>query len=259
MTEKILLGDFIYQRRRALGMTQIELAEKLGLTNKAVSKWETFEANPELSIITKLAAALNVTADELLNCKLNDEVEEEVVQEKPKADDEWEETSLFGVIKGKVRRTSSQYEFVSNKKTAINKTPFLHINVGQDKYGAAKAHGIVAIGNRAKGIISLGLIAYGIVSIGLISAGLLSVGLLTFGLFVAVGLLANGIGVSVGLVAVGALSVGFVSVGVMSVGWVSIGVYAHTGANGIAIGIHKYFHPLVSSDYWRMLKMFKRY
>lgn len=34
-------GSFIAQRRKELGMTQRQLAEKLGVTNKAVSKWET--------------------------------------------------------------------------------------------------------------------------------------------------------------------------------------------------------------------------
>ena len=34
-------GQFISERRRAIGLTQKELAERLGVTNKAVSKWET--------------------------------------------------------------------------------------------------------------------------------------------------------------------------------------------------------------------------
>ncbi len=65
-----MLGEFIHSRRKELGLTQQALADKLGISNKAVSKWETFEANPELGLILPLAEALGITADELLSCKV---------------------------------------------------------------------------------------------------------------------------------------------------------------------------------------------
>ncbi len=60
-------GDFLYELRKEKGMTQAELADKLGVTNKAVSKWETGEAMPETSLLLPLAGIFGVTVDELLN------------------------------------------------------------------------------------------------------------------------------------------------------------------------------------------------
>lgn len=53
-------------------MTQAALAEKLGVTNKAVSKWETGEAMPETSLLAPLSDILGVTVDELLNGRRNE-------------------------------------------------------------------------------------------------------------------------------------------------------------------------------------------
>ena len=61
LSEKI-----IYYRRKA-GLSQEQLAEKLGVSRQAVSKWETGEASPEVNKLRTLAEALGVTADELLS------------------------------------------------------------------------------------------------------------------------------------------------------------------------------------------------
>ena len=67
--DKYKFGDFIYQRRKALGLTQDELGRKLGVTNKAVSKWEVGETTPEVAMLEPLAKALEVSVDELLTQK----------------------------------------------------------------------------------------------------------------------------------------------------------------------------------------------
>lgn len=67
--DKYKFGDFIYNKRKSLGLTQDELGRKLGVTNKAVSKWETGETLPDIQILEMLAGALNVTIDELLTQK----------------------------------------------------------------------------------------------------------------------------------------------------------------------------------------------
>ncbi len=64
-------GDFLYTLRKEKGMTQAELAELLGVTNKAVSKWETGEAMPETSLLLPLSRIFDVTVDELLNGNRN--------------------------------------------------------------------------------------------------------------------------------------------------------------------------------------------
>lgn len=59
------LGKFIAENRRALGMTQEELAQKLFVTNKAVSKWEKGQSFPDIAMFEPLAEALGVSVAEL--------------------------------------------------------------------------------------------------------------------------------------------------------------------------------------------------
>lgn len=62
-------AEKISKLRRDKGMTQQELAGKLGVTNKAVSRWETGEGYPEVTLLVPLADALGVTVDHLLKSK----------------------------------------------------------------------------------------------------------------------------------------------------------------------------------------------
>lgn len=59
-------GNMIYEYRTKLNLTQDSLAIKLGVTDKAVSKWETGKAYPSFDIIKKLSAIFNVSIDEML-------------------------------------------------------------------------------------------------------------------------------------------------------------------------------------------------
>lgn len=60
------LGKRIAERRRAKGLKQDELAEMLGVSPQAVSKWENDVSCPDIMLLPKLAAALDITVDELL-------------------------------------------------------------------------------------------------------------------------------------------------------------------------------------------------
>ncbi len=64
--EKKTIGSFIAVLRKAAGMTQRELAEKLNVSDKAVSRWERDETLPDLTLIPVLAELFGVTSDELL-------------------------------------------------------------------------------------------------------------------------------------------------------------------------------------------------
>ena len=66
-------GEFLYQLRKEKGWTQSELADRLGITNKAVSKWETGESFPETSQLVPLASLFGVSVDELLKGKRNND------------------------------------------------------------------------------------------------------------------------------------------------------------------------------------------
>lgn len=61
------MGDFILKMRKENKMTQRELAQKLNITDKAVSKWERGLSCPDISLLSKLAEVLGVTVSELLD------------------------------------------------------------------------------------------------------------------------------------------------------------------------------------------------
>lgn len=67
--KKDTFGNIVAALRKEKGMTQLELAEKMGVTDKAVSKWERDLSFPDVSSIPKLAEILGVTVDELMQVK----------------------------------------------------------------------------------------------------------------------------------------------------------------------------------------------
>ena len=62
----IKIGTFIKTQRTELNMTQKDLAEKIGCTDKAISRWETGKGLPDMSFIIPLSKELNVSINELL-------------------------------------------------------------------------------------------------------------------------------------------------------------------------------------------------
>ena len=61
------IGKFIADCRKSKKLTQLELAEKLGVSDKSVSKWETGKCMPDLSLFKPLCEELNITINELLS------------------------------------------------------------------------------------------------------------------------------------------------------------------------------------------------
>ena len=68
-------GNFIFELRKRNGISQTELAELLGVTNKAVSKWENGRAKPKTEILQKMAAYFKLPIEELLMIKENKKME----------------------------------------------------------------------------------------------------------------------------------------------------------------------------------------
>lgn len=64
--ERKTIGSFIAALRKANGMTQKELADRLLVSDKAVSRWERDECTPDISLIPVIAELFGVTSDELL-------------------------------------------------------------------------------------------------------------------------------------------------------------------------------------------------
>lgn len=65
--DMIKIGGYIQHLRKAAGMTQKQLAEKLGVSFQAVSKWENGDTLPDTGLLLDLCSVLNTTADKLLN------------------------------------------------------------------------------------------------------------------------------------------------------------------------------------------------
>lgn len=78
--EKKTIGGFIAALRKANGMTQRELAEKLNVSDKAISRWERDECAPDLTLIPVLADIFGVTTDEILRGARKAEEENPVYQ-----------------------------------------------------------------------------------------------------------------------------------------------------------------------------------
>ena len=69
--DNIQTGRLIAELRKKQGLTQQQLADKLNLSNKTISKWESGSGSPDISNLPVLAEALEISVDELLNGELN--------------------------------------------------------------------------------------------------------------------------------------------------------------------------------------------
>lgn len=67
--DQVLIGKFIAEERKRKGYTQRELSEKIGITDKTVSKWERGNGFPEVSLLLPLCNELDITVNELLSGK----------------------------------------------------------------------------------------------------------------------------------------------------------------------------------------------
>ncbi len=63
---QLKIGKFISECRKQVNLTQMQLAEKLNITDRAVSKWETGKAMPDSSIMLDLCELLNISVNDLL-------------------------------------------------------------------------------------------------------------------------------------------------------------------------------------------------
>ena len=138
---QIKIGAFISERRKAKGWTQSQLAEKLEITDKAISKWETGRSMPDLSLFMPLCTLLDVTLNELFagECiaeeKLKEKADEVLMDVITNwlGHDKWESkesgTALQNVLE--VENVSKLYENVStghetenNSVLAVNDVSF---------------------------------------------------------------------------------------------------------------------------------------
>lgn len=117
------LGNNISERRKANGLTQEELAMKLGVSPQAVSKWENNLSCPDISLLPSIAKIFGVSVDELLGVAPISEAKEE------KINSEHESTYEEPVFTGK-KATKLLITTERNGKTANIKFPIGIVRFG---------------------------------------------------------------------------------------------------------------------------------
>ena len=65
--DQLKIGKFIAERRKSVNLTQMQLAEKLNITDRAISKWETGKSLPDSSVMLELCDILKITVNDLLS------------------------------------------------------------------------------------------------------------------------------------------------------------------------------------------------
>lgn len=196
------LGEKLAMYRKQNNYTQEQLAELLGVSRQAVSKWESDLAYPETEKLIRLS--------EMYSCSLDYLIKDEQPAQQPE-----QTNSVFSL-------NLRNIQFERKSERMVRGVPLWHVNIG---FGRT-AKGIFALGFAAKGVFSCGMFSMGLFSCGVLSLGLLAFGSLAAGLLVfgalALGLIAFG-GVALGLIAFGGLAVGVLSCGGASVGLVAVG------------------------------------
>lgn len=203
------LGDKLSKLRKDNHYTQEQLADVLGVSRQAVSKWESDVTYPETDKLIRIGELFRCSLDYLLKNGVE-------AEDKAKAKDKTEAAAPLA---------RKHFHEKKSEKTRLG-MPLWHI--------ARNARGVVAIGFHARGVIAIGLKAKGFVSIGLLPVGLISFGLLPFGLL-SIGLFALGV-LSAGCFSVGVFAAGAISLGIISFGAISIGAFS-VGA----LSVGKYF------------------
>ncbi len=196
-------GEKLAKLRKQNNYTQEQLAELLGVSRQAISKWESDSAYPETEKLIKLSRLYDCSLDYLLK----DEAQSERTAE-PQPAAPTINISLNNLV----------YERKSSR--TIRGVPLWHVNIGAGRC----AKGIIAVGFAARGVVACGLFAAGLVSFGVLSVGLLALGCFALGLL------------CFGSVSVGAIAFGGVAIGLFAVGGYAVGQFAVGGAatGGIA-------------------------
>lgn len=198
-------GEKLAKLRKRDNYTQEQLADLLGVSRQAVSRWESDLAYPETDKLIKLAELFGCSVDYLL---------------KEDADESGKPPSF----------NPKKLYFEKKSQRTVGGLPLWHVNIGIGR----TAKGVIAIGLRAQGVLSFGLL-----SIGVISFGILSLGVIAFGAL-AIGLIGAG-AISAGIIALGAICFGIIAVGAIAFGMFALGATAIGQFSVGALAVGKYF------------------
>lgn len=212
--------------RKKAGISQAQLADRLGLTRQSVSKWESGAAFPELVKLISLSDIFGVSLDYLVRDSMEnpEEVQPDTARLEQKLD----------ALANDCRKSCGPY-YRYTSKAHIGRLPLVSIRFGRDRHPSSHtlAVGVIAIGNFAVGVVSFGLISLGGISLGLIAVGGLSVGMVTLG-----------------IIALGITAVGVYAGGVSAVGSeIAVGIAAVSGDTAVGCDASAE-HVLLCADEW---------
>ena len=237
------LAEKLTIQRKKSGMSQEQLAERLGITRQSVSKWEAGSSIPEISKLVAMSEIFRVSLDYLLKDYLDEEKNggtaaggcrnEPYGEKQSEANQQMDEdNSRLEKKVDDLARYIKGYQYTS--KTKIAGIPLVSIRFSRQLGRDGVAKGIIAIGNAAIGVVSLGAVSFGILSFGAAAVGILAIGALAAGIMVWGAL-------AVGIFAFGAAAVGIYSAGVAALGKeIAVGVSAmgETAVGETARGTH---------------------
>lgn len=149
--ETLKLQDTIAFYRKRQGLTQEELARKLGVTNQAVSKWESAQCCPDIYLLPLLADVFAISIDELFGRPCEKEIHYDLCSELPWNDDNT--IRVFRTLGKKILQTTDENGWINVSfpdecyKTAegyFKVEVFGHMRCDADIYGDVTGHGNIA-------------------------------------------------------------------------------------------------------------------
>ncbi len=128
--EKKTIGKFISALRKANGMTQKELGEKLFVSDKTVSRWERDECTPELSLIPSIAEIFGITTDELLRGERNNPDREAAASEDVVSKQKAKRDKQFKLMLHSRKKKFTNLSFISIGLTIVGLIAAMICNLG---------------------------------------------------------------------------------------------------------------------------------
>ena len=128
--EKKTIGKFMSALRKANGMTQKELGEKLFVSDKTVSRWECDECTPELSLIPSIAEIFGITTEELLRGERNNPDRESATSEDVASKQKAKSDKQFKLMLHSRKKKFTNLSFISIGLTIVGLIAAMICNLG---------------------------------------------------------------------------------------------------------------------------------
>ena len=203
------LSKKLKEYRSRHNLTQKELAARLFVSDKAISKRERGNGLPDIETLVRLADLLGTPVEDLLKEK------KETYYYEYKSERTVLRLPLMHILIPNLflllNQVASVREFFVLMKELPTASGWFSLGV--------KARGIIALGVVSLGFLSIGLLSFGMLGIGTVSIGVTAIGNLCFGLLVGIGNLA------IGSIVVGNLGIGWLALANVAIAWIGVANY----------------------------------